>query len=140
VLIAAITFIQTATFPPAFSTIHRYVFRLQSGVPQEEVEETFIGGCGMKQSREPIAIIGIGCRFPGGADTPAKFWKLLTDGSDAIVDIPPDRWNPDRFYHSDNTKPGKMYVRKGGFLRERVDHFDPRFFGIAPREAEHMDP
>ena len=90
--------------------------------------------------REPIAIVGIGCRFPGGADTPAKFWELLTEGADAIVDIPPERWNSDRFYHPDHAKPGKMYVRKGGFLRERVDHFDPRFFGIAPREAEHMDP
>jgi acyl transferase domain-containing protein/NADP-dependent 3-hydroxy acid dehydrogenase YdfG/acyl carrier protein len=90
--------------------------------------------------REPIAIVGIGCRFPGGADSPAKFWQLLTEGADAIVDIPPERWNSDRFFHPDHTKPGKMYVRKGGFLRERVDHFDPRFFGIAPREAEHMDP
>lgn len=94
----------------------------------------------INESREPIAIVGIGCRFPGGADRPAKFWKLLIEGTDAIVDIPPDRWNPDRFYHSDNAKPGKMYIRKGGFLREPVDHFDPRFFGIAPRDAEHMDP
>jgi acyl transferase domain-containing protein/NADPH:quinone reductase-like Zn-dependent oxidoreductase/acyl carrier protein len=106
-------------------------------------EDSFVGtpaGRDADGRREPIAIVGIGCRFPGGADSPAKFWRLLTDGVDAIVDIPPDRWNSDRFYHPDHAKPGKMYVRRGGFLRERVDHFDPRFFGIAPREAEHMDP
>ncbi len=90
--------------------------------------------------REPIAIIGIGCRFPGGADNPEKFWKLLTEGADAIVDIPADRWNIERFYHPNPAKPGKMYVRRGGFLREKVDQFDARFFGIVPRDADHMDP
>lgn len=89
---------------------------------------------------EPIAIIGMGCRFPGGADSPAKFWNLLTKGTDAIVDIPAERWAVDRFYHADTGKPSKMYMRKGGFLRERIDEFDPIFFGISPREAAYMDP
>lgn len=89
---------------------------------------------------EPIAIIGIGCRFPGGAQSPERFWELLKTGRDAIVDIPPDRWNVRRFYDPDASKPGKMYVRQGGFLQQRVDEFDAMFFGIAPREAECIDP
>src|SRR5262249_54041178 len=88
----------------------------------------------------PIAIIGIGCRFPGGADGPAKFWELLIAGEDGIVDVPEDRWDIRRFYSSDLGKPATMYVRKGGFLREPVDRFDPLFFGISPREAAYMDP
>ncbi len=95
---------------------------------------------GSKHSREPIAIVGIGCRFPGGANSPKAFWKLLCDGKDAIVDIPKDRWDIRRFYDEDPDKPGKMYVKQGGFLKEKIDHFDPLFFGISPREAESMDP
>ena len=89
---------------------------------------------------EPIAIIGIGCRFPGGAHTPAEFWNLLTAGRDAIIDVPEDRWDSRRFYSSDPNSPGKMYVRKAGFMRDPVDQFDPFFFGISPREAVFMDP
>ncbi len=92
------------------------------------------------QHREPVAIVGIGCRFPGSADNPEKFWDLLKLGADALADIPPERWNAERFYHPDPTKPGKIYIRKGGFLRQRVDEFDPLFFGISPREALYIDP
>jgi acyl transferase domain-containing protein/acyl carrier protein len=87
-----------------------------------------------------IAIVGMGCRFPGGADSPAAFWDLLTRGADAIVEVPRDRWNVDRFYDPDPAKPGKMYVRAGGFLRERIDQFDALFFGMSPREAAFLDP
>ncbi|MBD9357362.1 type I polyketide synthase [Methylomonas albis] len=89
---------------------------------------------------EPIALVGIGCRFPGGAHNPESFWELLKTGSDAIVDIPQERWNLRRFYDADTNKPGKMYVKQGGFLQQRVDEFDALFFGIAPREAECIDP
>lgn len=92
------------------------------------------------KSREPIAIIGIGCRFPGGASSPDKYWQLLLKGQDAIVDVPKDRWDIRRFYDPDPDKPGKSYVKQGGFLKERIDEFDPLFFGISPREAETMDP
>ena len=90
--------------------------------------------------REPIALVGIGCRFPGGINDSQSFWELLVNKKDAIVEIPPERWNLQRFYDPKPNKPGKIYVRQGGFLQQRVDAFDALFFGIAPREAECMDP
>src|ERR1043165_8828149 len=89
-------------------------------------------------SREPIAIIGMSCRFPG-ADSPAAYWELLHNGVDAISDVPPGRWDTDRFHDPDPLAPGKAYTRSGGFLGA-VDTFDADFFGIAPREAIAMDP
>src|SRR5688500_20087313 len=72
---------------------------------------------------EPIAIIGIGCRFPGGANDPAQFWCLLTDGVDAISDVPEDRWHVRAFYDPEPGKPGKTYTRRGGFI-SGIDQFD----------------
>ena len=89
--------------------------------------------------REPIAIVGLGCRLPGGADDPDALWGLLQDGVDAIGEVPADRWDIDAFYDPDVSAPGKMSTRHGGFLRA-VDGFEPQFFGIAPREAAAMDP
>lgn len=89
---------------------------------------------------DPIAIIGIGCRFPGGANSHKAFWRLLTRGKDAIVDVPAERWDSRRFYDPDPDKPGKVYVNQAGFLKEKIYDFDPLFFGISPREAESMDP
>jgi acyl transferase domain-containing protein/aryl carrier-like protein len=89
---------------------------------------------------EPIAIIGLGCRFPGGADSPGAFWRLLQNGVDAISEIPPDRWDMETFYDPNPETPGKTYVRWGGFLAEPADRFDAQFFGISPREAVSMDP
>jgi malonyl CoA-acyl carrier protein transacylase len=88
---------------------------------------------------EPIAIIGIGCRFPGGIENPEAFWQMLHDGVDAITEVPPERWDIDTYYDPNPDTPGKMYTRYGGFLRQ-VDQFDPQFFGISPREALSMDP
>ena len=79
------------------------------------------------------------CRLPGGVETPETFWRLLREGTDAISEIPADRWNVEDWYDADPEVPGKMYVKAGGFLRE-VDRFEPQFFGISPREAESMDP
>lgn len=87
-----------------------------------------------------IAIIGIGCRFPGGASSPGAFWNLLKNGVDAIVDVPGDRWDMRRFYDPDTEKPGKVHSKQGGFLKEKIEDFDPLFFGISPREAETLDP
>ncbi|MEU8989182.1 type I polyketide synthase [Streptomyces sp. NPDC048558] len=89
--------------------------------------------------REPIAIIGIGCRFPGGATTPAAFWELLCTGVDATREVPPDRWETAKFHDPDGAKLGKMSTLRGGFL-DRVDEFDAHFFGISPREAIWLDP
>lgn len=88
---------------------------------------------------EPIAIIGMGCRFPGGANNPEAYWRLLHDAVDAITKVPSERWNVDASYDPDPDVPGKMYTQYGGFLNE-VDKFDPQFFGISPREAVSIDP
>ncbi len=88
---------------------------------------------------EPIAIVGMACRFPGGANDPSSYWRLLCDGVDAIRETPPGRWNADFFYDPDPTVPGKMNTRCGGFL-DRIDEFDNHFFGISDREAARIDP
>ena len=87
---------------------------------------------------EPIAIIGIGCRFPKAKDL-GQFWQLLDGGVDAISEVPQNRWDVDALYAPEAATPGKMSSRWGGFL-EQVDQFDPAFFGISGREAELMDP
>ena len=87
---------------------------------------------------EPIAIIGIGCRFPG-ADGPESFWQLLSGGVDATSEVPSDRWDVDAFYNPDPSVPGTAVTRRGGFL-PRIDCFDFQFFGISPRESAQMDP
>ncbi|MGW3150971.1 SDR family NAD(P)-dependent oxidoreductase [Streptomyces sp. NPDC001177] len=89
---------------------------------------------------EPVAIIGMGCRFPGGIEDPRSFWDVIASGTDAIVDVPPDRWRTDAFFDEDLGTPGRMTVRQGGFLRSPVDRFDAAFFGMPPREAAALDP
>ncbi len=89
--------------------------------------------------RDPIAIVGIGCRLPGGIDTPEKFWEILAEGRDVITEVPSRRWNLDLHFNSDPQNPLTQHVRRGGFL-EDIDYFDPGFFGITPREAVCLDP
>ncbi|KPA09302.1 polyketide synthase [Candidatus Magnetomorum sp. HK-1] len=89
---------------------------------------------------EPIAIIGAGCHFPGGATTPERYWQLLKEGRDAIIEVPSNRWNINDYYDSKADAPGKMYTKYGGFLQEKIDEFDPHFFGISPRETNSIDP
>jgi acyl transferase domain-containing protein len=79
------------------------------------------------------------CRFPAGADSPERYWENLLGGVDGAKEIPPDRWDVERFYDPDPDAPGKSYVRKASFI-EGVDLFDADFFGISPREASSMDP
>src|SRR4051794_37171450 len=88
---------------------------------------------------EPIAVVGIGCRFPGGVDSPDSYWDLLSSGRDALVDIPRDRWQVEKFYDP-GLGLGTSRVRRGGFLTGPIDEFDAAFFGISPREADHIDP
>jgi acyl transferase domain-containing protein len=106
--------------------------RLQERVDVLEREKT-------EAAAEPIAIVGIGCRFPGGVRDPESYWRLLQNGVDAISETPPSRWDVDQYYDADPDAPGKIATRFGGFLDD-VDQFDPAFFGISPREAKGMDP
>ncbi|MCP5420384.1 MAG: SDR family NAD(P)-dependent oxidoreductase [Gammaproteobacteria bacterium] len=90
-------------------------------------------------AREPIAVIGLGCRVPGGGHDAESFWQLMKDGVDAISRVPTERWDIDAYFDPDPAVPGKIATSEGGFIGA-VDHFDPGFFGIAPREAQGMDP
>ncbi|MFP2906883.1 beta-ketoacyl synthase N-terminal-like domain-containing protein [Pyxidicoccus sp. 3LFB2] len=92
-----------------------------------------------REKREPIAIVGMACRFPGGADSPEAFWRLLRDGVDATSSVPKERWDAEQLYDEDPEAPGKLYVRRGGFL-DGVDRFDAGLFGISAREAAAVDP
>ena len=90
---------------------------------------------------EPIAVVGIGCRLPGGVGSADEFWTLLVDGRDGVIRVPADRWDADEFYSPDHTVPGTICNREGGFLTSwQPDEFDAEFFSIAPREAAAMDP
>ncbi len=90
------------------------------------------------KSRKDIAIIGMGCRFPG-AKNPQEFWELLKTGKNAVTEVPLQRWDIEKYYHQDPDIPGTMNTRWGGFL-DNIDQFDAHFFGISPRECQHIDP
>jgi len=91
------------------------------------------------ERREPLAVIGMACRFPRTADTPDAFWRDLRDGFDAVSEVPSTRWDAHAWYDPDPTRPGRMNTRWGGFI-EGVDRFDCDFFELSPREARCMDP
>ncbi|MCU0980175.1 MAG: phosphopantetheine-binding protein, partial [Pirellulaceae bacterium] len=92
-----------------------------------------------RQRDEPIALVGMSCRFPGAANDTESFWRMLCDGVNAIREIPAERWDVDAFYDPDPAAPGKMNTRWGGFI-EKIDEFDNHFFSISDREAMRIDP
>ncbi|WP_030325687.1 AMP-binding protein, partial [Streptomyces sp. NRRL B-3229] len=113
--------------------LRRRLFDLLDEEPTVEVPET-------AASDEPIAIVAMGCRLPGGAVGPEELWRLVAEGTDAITEFPGDRgWDLEHLYHPDPDHPGTSYTRHGGFL-PGVAEFDAGFFGISPREAVAMDP
>lgn len=94
----------------------------------------------MSSTNEPIAIIGTGCRFPGGCDSPSKLWELLRDPRDLLKEIPEDRFSADGFYHPDNSHHGTSNVRHSYLLDQDLRRFDAQFFGIKATEANAIDP
>src|ERR1700761_8446782 len=94
-----------------------------------------------KSDTEPIAVVGMACRLPGGVDSPAQYWQFLKDGGNGVIRVPANRWDADAYYSDDHTRPGTICNREGGFLTSwQPDEFDAEFFGISPREAVAMEP
>lgn len=92
------------------------------------------------RASEPIAIVGMACRFPAGANSPDEYWELLRDGRDGVSTVPLARWDHAPFLDPSSQRPGTTYAQHAGFIEQRVDTFDAPFFGISPREAASMDP
>jgi amino acid adenylation domain-containing protein/non-ribosomal peptide synthase protein (TIGR01720 family) len=101
---------------------------------QKRVQELEMAG------REPLAIIGMGCRFPGGASTLAKYRALLESGGDGIIEVPRERWDGQSYYNPDPDAPGKVTTNRAGFLKEPIDGFDCAFFHLSPKEVQSIDP
>lgn len=121
---------------PNIGVLLRHLLQDKKSVTPDARQPEQISG---EEAREPIAIIGIACRFPGNANTPEQFWHLLQNGVDAVTEVPSARWNSSAFYDPDPETPGKMYTRSGAFLQD-LDQFDAHFFGISAREAVRMHP
>jgi len=122
---------------PTVRQLAGYIHQQLTGKGQEKDQEIIVNT--IPQLNEPIAIVGMACRFPGGANTPEDFWQLLQQGKEAIDLIPETRWSLDDYYDPNPDTPNKTPVRHGAFIDD-IDLFDAKFFNISPREAENMDP
>ncbi|WP_028545526.1 type I polyketide synthase [Paenibacillus taiwanensis] len=116
-----------------YNTLNKFEPDAQSNVDTGNDQED-------QPARDDVAIVGISCRFPGGANSPEEFWDVLIKGVNGICEMPADRWDVDHYYSDDKEEPGKMYSRKGGFLNVPIDRFDQKFFNISPKEAKSLDP
>ncbi|MFD5307885.1 SDR family NAD(P)-dependent oxidoreductase, partial [Streptomyces rochei] len=125
--------------PNALAVTEHIVSRLD-GSETARAADANGAGAGRPADDEPIAIIGMACRYPGGVTTPEELWRLVMDGTDTVSDLPDDRgWDVEDLYDPEPGKEGKSYTRRGSFLHDAAQ-FDPGFFGISPREALYMDP
>lgn len=122
---------------PTIALLARYLVDGKTPTSAETLEED--SASEEDRGNEPIAIIGMGCRFPGGVHSPEDFWQLLKSDTDAISEMPADRWDIEQFYDPNPRAPGKMYTRWGAFLPD-IDKFDAAFFHISPGEAKRMSP
>src|SRR5258708_7799235 len=88
---------------------------------------------------ENVALVGIGCKFPGKIDAPERFWAALLNREDLVTEVPRERWDVDAHFSADVGAAGRIATRRGGFVAD-IEGFDPAFFHLAPREAREMDP
>jgi acyl transferase domain-containing protein len=137
--LAGVDLAKTAAFDhPTPAALADHVCRLALGLDEPRAAARRRRGGGGED--EPVAIVGIGCRYPGGATSPQRLWELVAAGREAIADFPRNRgWDLEGLFDPDPDRPGTTYVRRGGFLPD-VAEFDASFFGIGPREARAMDP
>ncbi|MEW1640335.1 SDR family NAD(P)-dependent oxidoreductase, partial [Streptomyces sp. NPDC093801] len=125
---------------PTSAAVARHLHELASGTGADGEPDAPFATVPAGGDAEPVAVVAMACRFPGGINTPDELWQLLRGGGDAISTFPTNRgWDLDGLYDPDPEAKGRTYVREGGFLHEAPD-FDPEFFGISPREALAMDP
>ncbi|MFF8910687.1 acyltransferase domain-containing protein [Streptomyces olivaceoviridis] len=123
----------------AYPTVHALASHVLAGPGSAAGGDVGAEGGNPGTPREPVAVVGLACRFPGGTDADS-FWRLLETGTDAVRPVPADRWNADALVSPQPDAPRKMITSQGGFLSDPIDAFDPLFFGISPREAREMDP